>query len=492
MTTIADATEEELDAVLAAARSAAGPFAAERPAVRAGRLRSVADALDAAADVLVPLAEDESHLPEVRLRGELARTTFQIRFLADVLEDGSYLEAIIDTADPDAQPTPRPEVRRQLHPLGPVLVFAASNFPFAFSVAGGDTASALAAGCPVVLKAHPGHPELSRRTGDIVSGALREAGAPEGSFQVVFGLDAGRQALLDPRVRAGAFTGSVGVGRALFDLAASRAEPIPFYGELGSLNPVFVTPSAVEARGAEIVRGYVASFTMGVGQFCTKPGLLFLPRGHGLVDELAEQVRQVPAAPMLNDRIRSGYQSGLESAAGVGGVRVVVGGEPTGDLMAPTLVTVSVPDLLAAGDSLLTECFGPMSIVVEYDGDEQALAAAEAFEGNLTATLHTEDGDPVASPLLERLRERAGRLICNGWPTGVSVTWGMHHGGPYPATTAPLHTSVGGTAIGRFLRPVCYQNVPQALLPEALRDANQLGIPRRVNGTMTSADVAGT
>jgi len=490
--TAVPATEPaELEAILSAAAEAAGPLGAMRPAERAGLLRAVADALDAAADELVPLAMEETHLPEARLRSELVRTTFQLRLFGEVLEEGSYLEATIDTADPNWGMGPRPDVRRMLVPLGPVVVYAASNFPFAFSVAGGDTASALAAGCPVILKAHSGHPALSRRTGEIVSQALADAGAPRGSFAVIVGFERGVEALKDPRVKAGSFTGSIPGGRALFDIASGRPDPIPFYGELGSLNPVFVTPQAAKARGEEIASGFTGSFTLGVGQFCTKPGLLFVPSGSGLDELITSATREVGPASLLNQRIAEGYAQNLERLVAVPGVSVLVQAAAVeGLVVAPTLVKTTVPTLLEHTDTLLEECFGPASIIVEYDDLEQLVDAAAAFSGNLTATLHAEDSeyDQIA-PLLSLLRDRVGRLVWNGWPTGVSVTYAMHHGGPWPATTASIHTSVGTTAIRRFLRPVCYQNMPAELLPEPLRDQNVLGIPRRVNGSLTTADV---
>jgi NADP-dependent aldehyde dehydrogenase len=486
--TVTDTTPEELERVLAAAAQAAGPLAALRPADRARLLRAAADALDAAAGELVPIAIEESALPEGRLTGEVARSSGQLRLFADALEEGSYLEVILDSADPDAKPVPRPDLRRMLVPLGPVLVFAASNFPFAFSVPGGDTASALAAGSPVVVKAHPGHPRLSQRTGEVLAEALRAAGAPDGTFAVVHGMEAGTTALTDPRIKAGAFTGSVKGGLALLEIATRREEPIPFYGELGSLNPVFVTPAAIAARGADIAAGYVGSFTLGTGQFCTKPGLLFLPEGHGLEERLVEAVRATAPAGMLNDRIREGHAHERDRLEGLGPVRTLVHGVDGDAGVAPTLLATTAKELLADPDPILQECFGPTSIVVEYaDGDEM-LAAAEAFSGNLTATVHAEDADAATlQPLVDALRDRAGRLVYNGWPTGVAVAAAMHHGGPFPSTTASIHTSVGTTAIRRFLRPVCYQNTPQALLPEALQDGNPLGLPRRVDGVLTGA-----
>ncbi|MEU6577622.1 aldehyde dehydrogenase (NADP(+)) [Streptomyces sp. NPDC046805] len=467
----ADTTATELDSVLDAAARAAAPLADLGPRARSGLLTAVADALDAAGDELVPIAKEESGLPEPRLRGELLRTTVQLRAFATLVADGGHLGVTIDPADPDSPLGPRPELRRMLVPLGPVLVFAASNFPFAFSVAGGDTASALAAGCPVVLKGHPGHPRLSRRTAEIVTDALRAAGAPDGTFGHILGLEAGTQALRDPRIAAAAFTGSPTAGRALFDIACSRPTPIPFYGELGSLNPVFATEGTVAARGAALAQDYVASFTLGSGQFCTKPGLLFLPRDHGLEDTLVQATRDVPAARMLHPGVHEGFRARHAELTAVPGVRTLVQGGTGEDLTAtPSLLATDVPTLLRHRDVLLQEAFGPLSVVVTYEDERELRAAAEAFDGNLTATVHSEppEADAVRS-LLTVLATRAGRLIHNGWPTGVAVTSAMHHGGPYPATTAPLHTAVGTSAITRFLRPVAYQGMPEELLPEALR-----------------------
>ncbi|TCC53436.1 aldehyde dehydrogenase (NADP(+)) [Kribbella capetownensis] len=481
---IPDTTPAELEQALADAKAAAPALGAAEPAVRAGWIRTVADALDAAADELVPIAMRESSLPEARLSGEVARSTGQLRMFADVLEEGSLLEVVIDTADAQAKPVPRPDLRRVLVPLGPVLVFAASNFPFAFSVCGGDTASALAAGCPVIVKAHPGHPELSARTAEVMIAALASAGAPAGSFGLIQGFDVGVTALKDPRITAAGFTGSVPAGKALHEIAVTRPEPIPFYGELGSLNPVFVTQAAIDARGKDIATGYVGSFTLGVGQFCTKPGLLFLPDGHGLQDQLAEAVGGVAEAPMLNDRIKDGFGSGLDRLQKVDGIRVWASGSAT-------LLQTTVSELLARRDEILEECFGPVSIVVEYNGVEELRAAVEAFEGNLTATLHAESSDTeLAAELLPLLTARAGRVLWNGWPTGVAVSWAQQHGGPFPSTVGSIHTSVGVTAARRFQRPVAYQDTPDAVLPDVLKDANPSGISRRVNGTVTTGEVS--
>jgi NADP-dependent aldehyde dehydrogenase len=400
---------------------------------------------------------------------------------ADVLDEGSYLRVTLDRADQGFALGPKPDLRRMLIPVGPTVVFAASNFPFAFSVAGGDTAAALAAGCPVVLKAHPGHPRLSQRTGEIVTAALRSQGAPDGAFAVVHGFEAGTAAVQDPRIKAGAFTGSIPAGRALFNLAQARPTPIPFFAEMGSVNPAFVTPGAVRARGAEIAQGFVTSYSGNAGQLCTKPGLLFLPAGHGLADTLAEKSRAVGMHRMLNDRLHDGYAGRRAEVAEVPGVRVLAEGTVT-DGTTPTLLATDVPTLLAHQEKLLEEVFGPLSIVVDYSSDEELHRAAEAFEGNLTATVHAEPSETeVAAALMSRLRERAGRLLFNGWPTGVAVSPAMHHGGPYPATSDVRFTSVGTAAIDRFLRPVTYQNVPADLLPEAVRDDNPWGVPQRVH-----------
>jgi NADP-dependent aldehyde dehydrogenase len=481
---IMDTAPNELQRIITAATDAAARIADSTPAERGRWLTHLADALDAAADELVPLAAAETHLPETpRLRGESARTTFQLRLFAEVLADGEFLAATVDHADPNWPMGPRPDIRRTVVPIGPTLVFAASNFPFAFSVAGGDTAAALAAGCPVVLKAHPGHPHLSDRTGRIVRDALAAAGAPDGTFEVIHGVDAGTAALRHPDIAAAAFTGSVAGGRALFDIATSRPRPIPFYGELGSVNPVVVTPGAVRARGRQIAEGYVGSFTLGAGQFCTKPGLLLLPTGHGLADTLRSAVATVPGQQLLNSHIADGYRARVAQVRGYPAVTTI--SAPTADSAPtePTLLGVRAADFLAAGEVLRTECFGPASIVVEYDGSDELAQLLEQLEPGLTATVFAEDDevDDVRA-LLPALTALAGRLIWNDWPTGLTVSWAQQHGGPYPATTAPTTTSVGAAAITRFLRPVAWQGFPDSLLPPALREANPWRLPRRIDG----------
>jgi acyl-CoA reductase-like NAD-dependent aldehyde dehydrogenase len=481
-----------LDRICRAAAAAAPELARTTPAARAELLRAVAEALRAEQDTLVALADAETALGAGRLAGEVTRTCVQLEMFADAVLEGSIFEVVIDLPDPDALPAPRPDLRRMLVPLGPVAVFSASNFPFAFSVAGGDTASALAAGCPVVVKAHPSHPALSEHVGRLVAGALAKAGAPDGVFAVVFGTEAGRALVQHPAVTAAGFTGSLQGGRALFDLANSRPDPIPFYGELGALNPVVVSPGALAQRADEIVAGFVGSYTLGSGQFCTKPGLLFLPAGHGLDGRLAEAVAAATIGPLLNARIQAAFQRTTDNFAGVAGVRRVTPAAETGPqvgayAVAPALLAVPA-DQLVAHPELLEEAFGPASLLVEYASTEELLAALERVPGSLTAGLHADPAGEagLTATLLERLSARAGRVVFGGWPTGVAVTWAMHHGGPWPATTAPLHTSVGVTAVRRFQRPVAYQNVPEPALPAALRDANPLGFTRRVNGRIAT------
>ncbi|ALE04239.1 aldehyde dehydrogenase (plasmid) [Arthrobacter sp. ERGS1:01] len=481
---LGDTTPADLEHILATANTAASEWAQRPAADHAAALVAVADALDAAGAELITVAQAETNLPEARLTGELKRTTFQLRLFAEMLGDGDYLDARIDHADPSWPMGARPDIRRVLEPLGPVLVFAASNFPFAFSVMGGDTCSALAAGCSVVLKAHPGHPQLSAAVGRICADALATAGAPAGLLQLVYGTQAGRDALLDPRVKAAAFTGSIPGGRALFDLANSRPDPIPFYGELGSVNPVFVTRAAAAARGAGIVREFVASYTMGAGQFCTKPGILLVPAESSMVGLLAESARPAPAR-LLNDRIQSGYTEALQQLRGHGSVQVLGAGDGAFDAPpAPSLSTTTAEAILADPEGLITECFGPTALVATYRDEAEMLAVARMLDGQLTATIQGEDTDSVAPELVRVLARKAGRVLWNQWPTGVSVTYAQQHGGPYPATTAPTSTSVGTAGISRFLRPVAYQGLPAHLLPGALRDENPLGIPQRVNGVL--------
>jgi acyl-CoA reductase-like NAD-dependent aldehyde dehydrogenase len=478
-------TDPDLDAVAARAAAAARPFAATEPRARAGALVAAADALDASAAELIEIAMRETGLTEARLTGEVRRTSNQLRLFAEAIVDGGYLDARIDDADAEYVIGPRPDVRRVLEPVGPVLNFAASNFPFAFSVAGGDSAAALAAGCPLIVKAHSGHPALSRRTGEIVAAALAGAGMPGGVFQLVAGQQAGVDLLRDDRIRAGAFTGSTHVGRLLAEIAASRPRPIPFYGELGSVNPVYATPGAV-ADDPGLLQGFVASVSGSAGQLCTKPGFLFVPRDAelGVVGETAAAVAE---HRLLNPGIGRAFEERRSEVLGAPGVVVLSEGAVRRDeagqrYATPTVVEVDLATLLAHRDALLEESFGPLSVVVRYDDAHELPAVQrELFPGNLTSTLHASDAELEGgglAELVDALAETSGRVLFGGWPTGVSVTSAMQHGGPYPATTTDA-TSVGTAAISRFLRGVAYQNAPQALLPEALRDDNPWGVPQR-------------
>ena len=472
---------EDLETIVGRAAAAAPIWARSSAADRATWLRAAADALDAAADELVPIADRETRLGETRLRGEVGRTSGQLRLFAAVVEEGSYLELTVDDADAAATP-PRPEIRRLLVPVGPVAVFSASNFPFAFSVAGGDTASALAAGSPVIVKAHSGHPELSRRTAAIVADALEAAGAPVGSLSLAEGREAGNALVQHPVIQAAGFTGSLSGGRALYDLATGRPDPIPFYGELGSVNPVVITPAAAASRGEELAQGLIGSFTLGVGQFCTKPGVVFVPAGSGFESLVAALVPDTTGGALLTDRITEAFPSGIDALTADPSVEVLARGTAADDGAQPIVLTTDAAAVAERPEVLLEECFGPVSLLVRYSSPEELHAALRAVPGSLTATLHSEPGDEVDESLA-LLQSRAGRVLFAGWPTGVAVTWSQQHGGPWPATTS-LHTSVGASAIRRFLRPVAYQSAPSALLPGVLRDESLATLPHRRNGVL--------
>ncbi len=477
-----DTTTTNLHRILGEASAAKGTLAAQSPEERYRQLVTVADRLDEAADALVPIAMEESHLTEPRLRGELKRTTLQLRLFAEEARTGRYIDARIDAPDPEFGAGPRPDIRRMRRPIGVVLNFAASNFPFAFSVAGGDTASALAAGCPVVVKAHEGHPRLGRETARIVEAALVEAGAPRGTFGILFGREIGVAALRDDHVDAATFTGSVRGGLHLAEIAAARPRPIPFYGELGSINPVFVTQAAIDARGPAVAEGYVDSFTLGNGQFCTKPGLLFLPVGHGLHEVLAQRVQATNTGPLLTESITAGYAARLRDVVEHVGGRQIVESSLDGPDGHPTrgLLAIDYPTFERHRDNVLAEVFGPFSIIVEYSDTDELNAAASTLEGSLTVTVQAEEQDHAElADLLETVTEKAGRVIVNEWPTGVSVTPAQHHGGPFPSTTNPLHTAVGTAAMDRFLRPVAYQNFFESWLPAPLRNDNPWDIPQQ-------------
>jgi len=466
--------EADAAAVDAAVRAAHATLdALSDRASRAALLRAAAGAVESRADELIAAADAETALGVPRLTGELARVAYQFRFFADIVDDGAFLGVVIDAPDPSAVP-PRPELRRWKVPIGTVAVFAASNFPFAFSVPGGDTASALAAGCPVVVKAHPDHPQTSALVAETLRAAAEKVGLPADVLTLVHGYQAGIDLVQHPLIAAVGFTGSIPGGRALFDLAAARPSPIPFYGELGSLNPVLVTERAAETRADEIAAGLVASYTLGQGQFCTKPGLVLVPAGPAgdAVTTSAAQTAAV-AAPgaLLDARMREHFLAGFAARAAAPGVRTLAAAAAAPTDEAPQAVRAGLLEVDAAdlGGDLVEECFGPVTVLVRYRDAADAEAVLSRLGGNLTATLHAESGEPDAAAWLTRLSRFAGRVIFGGWPTGVAVAPAMTHGGPYPATTSPT-TSVGGTAIDRWLRPVTFQTVPPALLPKELTE----------------------
>ncbi|HEY3883253.1 MAG TPA: aldehyde dehydrogenase family protein [Trebonia sp.] len=466
------AVEADAAAVDAAVRGARASLdaLAGRPG-RAALLRAWAEAVEARAAELIAAADAETALGVPRLTGELARIAYQFRFFADIVEDGAFLGVVIDQPDPTAAP-PRPELRRWKVPIGPVAVFAASNFPFAFSVPGGDTASAIAAGCPVVVKAHPDHPATSELVTQTLRAAAEKAGLPADVLTVLHGYQAGVDLVRHPLTAAVGFTGSIPGGRALFDLAAARPVPIPFYGELGSVNPVLVTEQAAAARADEIAAGLVGSYTLGQGQFCTKPGLVLVPAGaagDALTGAAAKTAAEAAPGALLDARMREHFLAGFADRAAAPGVRTLAAAAaaPTAD--APQAVRAGLLEVDAAdlGGDLLEECFGPLTVLVRYRDEADAEDVLSRLGGNLTATLHAEAAEPGAAGWLTRLSRVAGRVVFGGWPTGVAVAPAMTHGGPYPATTSPT-TSVGGAAIERWLRPVTFQTVPPELLPPEL------------------------
>ena len=456
---------------------------------RARFLEAIAAGILDLGDALIERATAETGLPRVRIEGERARTVGQLRLFAGVVREGSWLDARVDPAQPDRTPLPRPDLRLRNVPLGPVAVFGASNFPLAFSVAGGDTASALAAGCPVVVKAHPAHPGTSELVGRAVRDAVAACGLHEGVFSLLFGTGnwLGSVLVQDPRIKAVGFTGSRGGGLALVRIAAGRPEPIPVFAEMSSINPVILLPGALARRAAEIGRGFVASLTMGAGQFCTNPGLVLAQDGPGLdafVQAAREALGLAPFATMLTPGIFQAYQGGVERLTTHPGVEVLARGEvDSGMNRGQSALFATDAAGFLADESLKEEIFGASSLLVRCRDLDAMRDLLDRQEGQLTVTLHMDDADlDAARVLLPTLERKAGRVLVNGWPTGVEVGHAMVHGGPFPATSDGRSTSVGSLAIRRFLRPVCYQNLPGALLPATLRDGNPLRIPLQVDG----------
>lgn len=454
-------------------------------------LREIAKGLEGIADALVIRVNQEAGLAEGRIRSETARTVFQLRLFADLVEDGSWVRARLDRGDANRKPAAKPDLRSMWRALGPVVVFGASNFPLAYSVAGGDTASALAAGNPVIVKAHAAHPGTSELVGEVIRTAARTCNMPEGVFSLLFdaGTEVGTALVKHPLVRAVGFTGSQRGGRALMDLAAARPEPIPVYAEMGSTNPVFLLPGALAARGEQIAEGLHGSVTLGAGQFCTKPGLVFLQAGEeakGFAKSVGRRISETPSQVMLTPHIKATYTEHLAARAIQSSVSMSAqgkgaAGEP-GVRGAPTLFSVSGDDFLHK-PRLEEEVFGPATMLVTCDNREEMLKIARGLHGHLTATVHgTEEDLREFSDLIEILEQKAGRLVFNGFPTGVEVGNAIVHGGPYPATSDGQSTSVGTQAIYRFARPVCYQSFPSSALPEELKDGNPLRIWRMVDG----------
>jgi 2,5-dioxopentanoate dehydrogenase len=459
---------------------------------RADFLEAIAEEIPAIGDALLQRTMAETGLPLARLQGERGRTTGQLKLFAQVVREGSFMDARIDTAILDRQPLPKPDIRQMHIALGPVAVFGAGNFPLAFSVAGGDTASALAAGCPVIVKGHPAHPGTSELVGRAIQRAAKKCRMPEGVFSLIQGssIEVGQALVRHPFIKAVAFTGSFKGGKALFDLAAARLEPIPVYAEMGSANPVFILPSALENES--IAGGLVDSLTLGVGQFCTNPGIVFGLQGEPFdkfSHAAADFLKQKPAGTMLHAGIKSAYEAGLDALTGMTGVEVIAGDLKNAGVCSgnPVLLKTNAQTFLKNA-RLQEEVFGPSSLLIACESKKQVLEIAASLTGHLSATIHgTEEELVEYRELITILERKAGRIIFNGFPTGVEVCHSMNHGGPFPATTDSRTTSVGTAAIKRFLRPVCYQNFPQEALPKTLKNENDAKIWRLVDGHLGQA-----
>ena len=462
-----------VDRAAKAAEEAFWTYAYSAREERAAFLNAIADEIEARGEQITEIGTCETGLPEARLQGERGRTVGQLRLFAEHILKGDYLDRRHDAALPDRQPLPRPDLKMVQRPLGPVAVFGASNFPLAFSTAGGDTASALAAGCPVVVKGHSAHPGTGEIVAEAILAAIKKCGVDPGVFSLIQGgkRDVGQALVRHPLIKAVGFTGSLGGGRALFDLCAQRDEPIPFFGELGSVNPMFLLPEAVKARGDKIAEGWAGSLTMGAGQFCTNPGIAVVidsPEADAFVEAAARALEPIGAQTMLTDGIAEAYRAGRERVAGTAGVQELLTSVCDMRNATPYLYATTGQEWLE-NEALGEEVFGPLGLIVRVSDADEMLAVARSLQGQLTCTLHLDDGDTaLGQRLMPVLERKAGRVLANGYPTGVEVCDAMVHGGPYPASTNFGHTSVGTLAIRRFLRPVCYQNMPDALLPRDL------------------------
>lgn len=487
-----NASKAEIDAAVQRAAADFDTYRKRDKTAIADFLHQIAAEILALGDKLLKRCHLETALPLGRLQGERGRTMNQLKLFAEVVRKGSWIDARINTALPNRKPFPRSDIRHILQPLGPVAIFGASNFPFAFSVAGGDTASALAAGCPVVVKGHPAHPGTSKMIATAIDRAVKKCEMPFGVFSMVQGNSnlVGQTLVNHPDIKAVGFTGSLQGGKALFDLANARPEPIPVFAEMGSTNPVFILPNALKEKTTTIAEGMANSITLGVGQFCTNPGLVFVEQNTAATkfrEEFATHIRQKSADIMLTSSIKNAYDKGIKNTLASKEVSTLATGQK-GDMdnRATAIIFQTSMEHFSQNESLSEENFGPSSLLVTAANKVQILEAANQLKGHLTATVHgtPEDFENYAD-LFNVLEKRVGRIIINGYPTGVEVCHAMVHGGPYPATTAPQSTSVGTNAIKRFVRPVCFQDYPQSLLPKELHDNNPLNIWRLVNGEWT-------
>lgn len=485
------ATDAEISRAAAAAAAAFPLYRTSGLEERAAFLDVIAEEIDTLDDTFIRIVMQETGLPEQRIRGERLRTSNQLRLFAAVVRRGDFLGVRIDTALTDRQPLPRPDIRQYRIATGPVAVFGAGNFPLAFSVAGGDTASALAAGCPVVVKAHSGHPATSELVARAVVRAVERSGIPKGVFGMLFGDNAGAPLITCPEIKAVGFTGSLRGGRILSEIAASRTEPIPVFAEMSSINPVIMFPGALRERGRTIANGLAASVTLGAGQFCTKPGLVICIEGESFdtfCQMLAAEMASRPAAVMLNRSMLRNYHDGIKRLSQSPGMEMLAGASIEGDRAAACLFRAS-PELLRYQARLLeNEVFGPVTVLVAVKGLHELLEIIPEFKGHLAASLFSADSELSAvRPIVEALETRVGRVILNEFPTGVEVCDAMMHGGPFPATSDSCSTSVGTLAVERFLRPVCYQSYPDHMLPAPLQDGNPYGLLRLVNGRWSAA-----
>ncbi len=490
------ATPEEVNRAAEKAADAFQVYRKKSGVEKAIFLESIAEGINALGDQLIDLCCKETALPKARIEGERGRTVNQLKLFASLLRDGSWVDARIETADPARTPIPKPDIRYMEIGLGPVVVFGASNFPLAFSVAGGDTASALAAGCPVIVKVHSAHPATGELVGRTIQKAAKLTNMPDGVFSLLHGdgKDVGIQLVKHPAVKAVGLTGSFTAGKALYDAAVNRAVPIPVYAEMGSTNPVFILPQAMHERAEKIAAGFAGSVTLGVGQFCTNPGVLIHENSNGSKEFnrcLEEEFKKTSGGVMLTETIFKAYKKGLAHHGATEGIEVLATGTETNQSLGAQPVLFRTTSHTFAEDAeLAEEIFGPTSLVVEATSKAEILKLARNLSGHLTATVHGTDQDLMAyKDLLDILEQKVGRVVINGFPTGVEVCHAMVHGGPFPATTDGRSTSVGTAAIHRFTRPVCYQGMPSELLPAELKNENPLNVWRLVNGQHTQTKI---